>query len=120
MFFGGWRPKIITCNSVLYMSNHRKRRLELTTDTLIDISAGIIEHHEMRDAAIALNFIDHYRAYLQDYSDREAWKFPLVDFGSFITNQTLLNSASSCISVESGEQQLVAPIALKRKCYDAL
>ena len=92
---------------------YKKRSLQLTIDTLTDISASIIEHREMLDPIVTLNFIDHYRAYVQDYSDRKLWGAPLVNFESFITSQKLLNSASSYIAVESGEQQVIAPIALK-------
>lgn len=83
----------------------------MTVETLTDITVSMVGHQELLDAILTINFIDHYRAYLQNYAYEEIVIIPLVNFESFITSQKMLNSAASHITIETGEQT-TAPIAL--------
>lgn len=94
------------------MDINNKLSYQLTVETLTDITVSMVEHHEQLDPVLTLNFIDHYRAYVKNASDEKSWKIPLVKFESFITNQEMLDLASSYISLEIGEQS-TAPKALK-------
>ena len=94
------------------MNIKNKCSYQLTIDTLTDITVSMVEHHELLDPILTLNFIDHYRAYAKNYADEKSRETPLVKFESFITNQEVLNLATSYIALEIGEQ-LTAPKALK-------
>ena len=93
-------------------SKKYNRRYLLTIDTLADITVSMVEHHKVLNSTRTLNFIDHYRAYLEHNVAEALSDNPLVKFDRFITDQQLLNAAATYIALDEGEQ-LKAPQALK-------
>lgn len=93
------------------MDIENKCDYRLTIDTLTDITVSMVEHHELLDPILTLNFIDHYRAYVHHYADEKVGDTALINFESFITNQAMLYLASTYIALETGEP-LTAPKAL--------
>ena len=91
--------------------NKNSNRYQLTIDTLDDIAVSLVEHHKLLDSTRILNFIDHYGAYVEHCADEKLSDDPLVKFGCFITNQQLLNAASTYIALHAAEP-ITAPRAL--------
>lgn len=78
-------------------------KYQLTIDTLNNITGSLVEHQEQLNNARVVNLIDHYRDYIENYTEDDSTEFPLIKFESFITNQSLLNSASARIALDTGE-----------------
>ena len=94
------------------MSKNNRKGFRLTIETLEDISFTITEHQEKLSTISIINFIDHYRAYIDYYVNEQLEAFTFVKFEVFIANQELINTASRYISQESGEK-INPPKAIK-------
>ena len=70
---------------------------------LSDIVVGMCEHEKKLNLMLAANYIDHYRAFLELCTDGTGWEKSVIDFESFICDQSLLNSAASYIAREANE-----------------
>jgi len=82
---------------------------------LTEIASAIVEYDLHLDQNRLVNFIDLYRAYLQQLYDkhkRQDSKTVQVSFQQFIFDQALLDAAASAVAIESRET-VIAPIALQ-------